>query len=94
MRQFSIYKQGREEDALKLIDTLKSEYPDHTLLPYANGEIALIKGDEQTAVDAFKEAIEIDPTSDIPVIALGDYYVSKGYNDEAIALWERILGNR
>ncbi len=87
----STYKQGREEDALKLIDTLTSEYPDHTLLPYANGEIALIKGDEQGAVDAFKEAIEKNPNSDIPVIALGDYYVSKGYNDEAIALWEGYL---
>ncbi|MYF98028.1 tetratricopeptide repeat protein [Candidatus Poribacteria bacterium] len=87
----SIYKQGREEDALKLLDTLTSEYPDHTLLPYANGEIALIKGDEQGAVDAFKEAIEKNPNSDIPVIALGDYYVSKGYNDEAIALWEGYL---
>lgn len=87
----SIYKQGREEDALKLIDTLTTEYPEHTLLPYAKGEIALIKGDEQVAVDAFKEAIEKDPRSDIPVIALGDYYVSKGYNDEAKALWELYL---
>ncbi len=87
----SIFKQGREEDANKLIDTLTSEFPDHTLLPYARGEIALIKGDEQGAVDAFKEAINKDPRSDIPVIALGDYYVSKGYNDDAITLWEGYL---
>lgn len=87
----SIFKQGREEDAQKLIDTLTNEYPDHTLLPYAKGEIALLKGDENVAVDAFKEAIEKDPRSDIPVIALGDYYVSKGYDDEAIALWEAYL---
>ncbi len=87
----SIFKQGREEDANKLIDTLTSEFPDHTLLSYARGEIALIKGDEQGAVDAFKEAINQDPRSDIPVIALGDYYVSKGYNDDAITLWEGYL---
>ena len=87
----SIFKQGREEDAQKLIDTLTSEYPDHTLLPYAKGEIALIKGDEQVAIEAFKEAMEKDPRSDIPVIALGDFYVSKGYNDEAITLWEGYL---
>ena len=87
----SIFKQGREENAKALIGTLTSEYPDHTLLPYAKGEIALLKGDEKAAVDAFKEAIEKDPRSDIPVIALGDYYVSKGYNDEAIALWEGYL---
>ena len=87
----AVIKQGREEDGQKLIDTLSTEYPDHSLLSYAKGEIALIKGDEQAAIDAFKAAIEIDPQSDIPVIALGDYYVSKGYNDEAITLWEGYL---
>ena len=87
----AVYKQGREEDGQKLIDTLTTEYPDHSLLPYAKGEIALIKSDEKAAIDAFKEAIDKDPHSDIPVIALGDYYVSKGYNDEAIALWEGYL---
>ncbi len=87
----AVFKQGREEDSQKMIETLTTEYPDHSLLPYAKGEIALIKGDEQAAIDAFKEAIEKDPQLDIPVIALGDYYVSKGYNDEAITLWEGYL---
>ena len=87
----SVFKQGREEDGQKLIDTLTTEYPDHSLLTYAKGEIALIKGDEQVAIEAFKEAMEKDPQSDIPVIALGDFYVSKGYNDEAITLWEGYL---
>lgn len=87
----SVFKQGREEDGQKLIDTLTTDYPDHSLLPYAKGEIALVKGDEQVAIDAFKEAMEKDPHSDIAVIALGDFYVSKGYNDEAIALWEGYL---
>ncbi len=87
----AIFKSGREEDAQKMIDTFANQYPDHPLLPYAKGEIALIKGDEKVAVDAFKESIEKDPRLDIPVIALGDYYVSKGYNDEAITLWENYL---
>lgn len=87
----SIFKQGREADAQTLIDTLAGEYPEHPLLPYAKGEIALLKGDENVAIDAFKEAMEKDPRSDIPVIALGDYYVSKGYNDDAITLWENYL---
>ena len=87
----TIFKQGREENAQTLIDTFASEYPDHPLIPYAKAEIALLKGDEKVAVAAFKEAIEKDPASDIPVIALGDYYVSQGYNDEAITLWETFL---
>ncbi len=87
----AIFKQGREADSQTLLDTLTGQYPDHPLLPYAKGEIALLKGDEKVAVDAFKEAIEKNPRSDIPVIVLGDYYVSKGYNDEAISLWEGYL---
>ncbi len=87
----AVFKQGREEDGQKLIDSLTADYTDHSLLAYAKGEILLIKGDEQGAIDAFKEAIEKAPNSDIPVIALGDYYVSKGYNDEAITLWEGYL---
>lgn len=87
----SIFKQGSEADAQTLLDTLIGEYPEHPLLPYAKGEIALLKGDEKVAIDAFKEAMEKDPRSDIPVIALGDYYVSKGYNDDAITLWENYL---
>ena len=74
-----------------MIDTFTTEYPDHSLLPYAKAEIALIKGDEEVAIEAFKKAMDKDPHSDIPVIALGDYYVSKGYNDEAITLWEGYL---
>ena len=87
----AIFKQGREADSQTLLDTLTGQYPDHPLLPYAKGEIALLKGDEKVAIDAFKEAIEKNPRSDIPVIVLGDYYVSKGYNDEAISLWEGYL---
>lgn len=87
----SIFKQGREADAQILLDTLAGEYPEHPLLPYAKGEIALLKGDEKVAIDAFKEAIEKDPRSDIPIVALGDYYVSKGFNDDAITLWENYL---
>lgn len=87
----SIYKQGRDEDAQKQIDIFLSAYPDHALVPYANAEIALMKNEEDQAITLFKEAIDKDPVSDIPVIALGDFYVSKGYNDEAILLWEGYL---
>ena len=87
----SIYKQGRIEDGQKQIDIFLSAYPDHALVPYANAEIALLKDEEDQAISLFKEAIDKDPVSDIPVIALGDLYVSKGYNDEAILLWEGYL---
>lgn len=87
----ALHKYGKEEDAQTLLEVLLTKYPDHTLLPYAKGEIALLKGEEDAAVAAFKEAIEMNPKSNVPVLALGDYYVSKGYNDEAASLWEKFL---
>lgn len=84
---------NREEDAQKMIDELAAEYPDHALIPYGRGELALLNGDTETAVAEFKASIEKNPISDIALIALGEYYVSQGYNDDAIALWEGYLAN-
>lgn len=79
------------EAAQEMIDELAAEFPEHALIPYGRGEIALLNGDGDSAVAAFKESIEKAPLSDIPLIALGDYYVSQGYNDDAIALWQEFL---
>lgn len=79
------------EAAQEMVDELAAEFPEHALIPYGRGEIALLNGDADTAVAAFKESIEKAPLSDIPLIALGDYYLSQGYNDDAIALWEEFL---
>ncbi len=87
----AVYKLGQEDAAQTAVDTLATEYPEHALIPYGRGELAALKGDETTAIAAFKEAIEKDVKSDIPVIALGDFYLSRGYNDDAIALWEGYL---
>ncbi len=81
-----------DEEAQQLIDELVTEYPEHALIPYGRGELALLRGDDEVAVAAFKEAIEKDTQSDIAIIALGDYYVLQGYNDDAIALWKGFLG--
>ncbi|RKU06332.1 hypothetical protein C6503_25895 [Candidatus Poribacteria bacterium] len=85
------YQLKKPEEARKIVDELATEYPEHALIPYGRGELALLSGDTETAVAEFKAAIEKNPHSDIPVIALGDYYVSQGYNDDAIALWEGFL---
>lgn len=85
------YQLNKLEDAQKMIDELAVEYPDHALIPYGKGELALLKGDGDTAVAEFKASIEKNPLSDIPVLALGNYYVSQGFNDDAIALWEGYL---
>ena len=85
------YQLKKPEEAQQIIDELAAEYPEHALIPYGRGELALLNGDTETAVAEFKAAIEKNQNSDIPVVALGDYYVSQGYNDDAIALWEGFL---
>ena len=87
------HQRDKPEDAQKIIDELAAEYPEHALIPYGRGELALLNGDTETAVAQFKASIEKNQHADIPVIALGDYYVSQGYNDEAITLWEGFLAN-
>ena len=87
------HQRDKPEDAQQIIDELATEYPEHALIPYGRGELALLSGDTETAVVQFKASIEKNQNSDIPVIALGDYYVSQGYNDDAIALWEGFLAN-
>ena len=87
------YELKKPEDAQTIIDELAAEYPEHALIPYGRGELALLNGDAETAVAEFKASIEKNKHSDIPVIALGNYYVSQGYNDDAIALWEGFLAN-
>ena len=87
------YQLKKPEDAQQIIDELAAAYPEHALIPYGRGELALLNGDTETAVTEFKAAIEKNPNADIPVIALGDYYVSQGYNDDAIALWEGFLAD-
>lgn len=85
------YHLKKLEDAQKMIDELAVEYPEHALIPYGRGELALLDGDTETAVAQFKTSIEKNPLSDIPLMALGEYYVSQGFNDDAIALWESYL---
>ena len=87
------HQRGQAEDAQQMIDELAAEYPEHALVHYGRAELALLNGDTETAVAEFKAAIEKDPRSDIAVIALGDYYVSQGFNDDAIALWEGFLAD-
>lgn len=83
----------KAEDAQTMIDELAAEHPEHALIPYGRGELALLNGDTETAVAEFKASIEKNPISDTAVIALGEYYLSQGYNDDAIALWEGYLTN-
>ncbi len=85
------HKDGMADRAKEGIDALASEYPEHALIAYGRGQLALLEGDADVAVAAFKESIEKDPHSDVASIALGEYYVSQGYADEALALWEEFL---
>ena len=87
----AFYKIGMQDNTQEIFNTLVTEYPDHPLIPYGNGQLALIKGDADTAIAEFKTSMEKDPRSHPPVIALGEYYISQGNTDAAEALWSGFL---
>ncbi|MCE2393846.1 tetratricopeptide repeat protein [Candidatus Poribacteria bacterium] len=85
------YKGEMADKAQEIIDTLTSEYPNHPLIPYGQGQLAALKDDMDTAIAAFKTSIEQDSSFYAAPIALGEYYLSQGYTDETIALWKKSL---
>ena len=85
------YKGEMADKAQEILNTLASEYPDHPLISYGHGQLTALKGDMDTAITAFKASIEQDPSFYAAPIALGEYYLSQGYTDEAIALWKKSL---
>ena len=87
----AFYKSGMEDRGQEIFDTLATEYPDHPLTSYGNGQLALLKGDTDTAIAAFKASMEKDPKSHAALIALGEYYLSQRYIDDAKALWSGFL---
>ena len=85
------YKSGMEAEAKMIIDTLAAEYPEHSLTLYGQGQLAMLKGETDTALAAFEASMEKDPYSDTVPLALGGYYLSQGFADEAVALWEEFI---
>jgi tetratricopeptide (TPR) repeat protein len=85
------YQNGGSVQAQERIDALAAEHPNHPLIAYGHGQMALLKGDVETAIATFETTIEKDPASDAAPIALGEYYLSKENPDAAIGVWEGVL---
>ncbi len=85
------YQSGMEDEAQTIIDTLAAEYPEHPLMLYGQGQPAALKGEMDTALAAFEASMKKDPNSDVAPLALGEYYLSQGFADEAVALWEGFI---
>ena len=85
------YKSGREDDAQTIMNTLIAEYPEHSLVLYGQGQLDILKGEVDSALAAFEASMEKDPYSDTVPLALGEYYLSQGFVDDAVALWEKFI---
>ena len=85
------YQNGGSVQAQERIDALVAEHPDHPLIAYGRGQMALLTGDVETAIATFETTIEKDRASDAAPIALGEYYLSQGNPDAAIEVWEGVL---
>ena len=85
------YKSGMEDKAQAMIDALTTEYPEHSLILYGQGQLAVLKGEVDAALVAFKASIERDSYSDTVPLALGEYYLLQGFAADAVALWEEFI---
>lgn len=87
----AFYRAKMADNAQEILDAIATEYPDHALIHYGNGQFALLKGDPDTAIAEFQASMEKDPTLHYAAIALGEYYISQGNTDETEALWSEFL---
>ena len=85
------YKSGREDEAQRMIDALTTEYPEHALILYGQGQLAMLKGEVDATLAAFNASMKKDPHSDIVPLSLGEYYLSQGFVDDAVALWKEFI---
>ena len=85
------YKSGMENKAQAMIDALTTEYPEHSLILYGQGQLAMVKGEVESALAAFNASMQKDPHSDIVPLSVGEYYVSQGFADDAVTLWEEFI---
>lgn len=85
------YSSGMKSEAQAAIDALAVEYPDHSLTLYGRGQLALLSGEEAAGLAAFAASMEKNPYSDTVPLALGEYYLSQGFTDEAVGVWEEFI---
>ncbi len=85
------YKSGMEDEAQATIEALTAEYPEHALILYGQGQLAMLKGEVDATLAAFNASMKQDPHSDIVPLSLGEYYLSQGFADDAMALWEEFI---
>jgi len=83
----AVAKKESVEAGKQQMDELAAQNPDHAIIHYGLGEIALIQGDTETAIAEFQKSIEIKNFLE-PNLALGEYYLSQENKEAALKLWE------
>lgn len=88
------FRIGAYEEALGALDDLRSlevtGYPLAMSL-YGTGRIEQARGDIDAAVEAYLDALEIDPQNSDAVHGLATLYASTGQTDDAIARYEEYV---
>lgn len=85
------YKGGMQKEAQAMIDALATEDPEHSLTLYGQGQLAMLRGETEAALTAFEASMKKEPYSDTVFLTLGEYYLSQGFAEEAVALWETFI---
>ncbi len=84
-------RQGRDIDAIRILEEAREKLPDHYPLEYYFGLLASRQGREQEAIGAFQNAARLEPTSPDPCYGLGKIYSSQQNWTQARQELERVI---
>ncbi len=84
-------RQANDTQALQILAAARAKRPGHYLLEYYFGLLASRLGRDQEAVDALKQAAQLEPNSPDPSFELGKVYASKEDWPEARLAFEHVV---
>jgi tetratricopeptide (TPR) repeat protein len=85
-------REGKDAEALHILEVARAKLPRHYLLEYYFGMLASRLGREQDAVAALENAAELEPKSVDPFFELGKIYVAQQDWYRARQALEHVIG--
>lgn len=85
------YETGKPEDGEQVIQALAEINPNHAMLDYAKGRIAIFNQDSEGAISAFTTALEKNPRLGVAAAGLSDVYFQLDNPADAISVLEQYL---
>jgi len=88
---FRAYKDGRNNEAYRLMTGLVKQHPRNAAYWSGLGRTASAAGNAEEAVIAYRRAVELDPKLPYPHYYMGHIYASAGLSTDAIREYEEAI---